>query len=251
MKRLGVILLCVTSAVASAAGLPRMFTDLQQKRAIRIGRETVVRYLLFLPAAYSQSDERQWPLILYLHGSTEKGEDVDMVRRNGLPAYVAQQPQFPFVVVSPQLPPQRDHWDPDQVEAFLVSVVARLHVDRGRIYMTGWSLGATGTWDTASRFPRMFAAIAPVAGDTDTREAALLKGVPIWVFHGAEDANVPASQSISMVDALRDRGADVRFTLYKDCRHDSWIPAYSDPALYQWFLGHRAARAAGRGAARS
>jgi predicted peptidase len=246
MKRLSAILLCISSVAVSAGGLPKIFADQLQKESIRIGRNTIVRYLLFLPSTYSQADGRQWPLILYLHGSTERGNDVDMVRRNGLPAYLPQQPGFPFVVVSPQLFAGKDHWDPNELKEFLASVVARLHVDRDRIYMTGWSLGATGTWETAKRFPRLFAAIAPVAGDADTRQASLLRGIPIWVFHGAEDANVPVSQSINMVEALRDCGAEVRFTLYKDYRHDSWIPTYSNPALFQWFLQQRASHAGSR-----
>ena len=247
MKRLGVILLCVVSAVVSAGALPRIFADQLQEKSIRILPRTVVRYLLFLPSAYNRSDAKQWPLILYLHGSTERGIDAAMVRRNGLPAYLQQQPGFPFVVVSPQLPEQRSRWDPDQLKEFLTSVMAGLHVDRNRVYMTGWSLGATGTWETAMRFPRMFAAIAPVAGDVDASQAALLRGIPIWVFHGADDMNVLASQSIDMVEALRDCGAEVQFTLYQDCGHESWIPAYSNPALFAWFLSHRATRAGSRG----
>ncbi len=247
MKRLGVILLCVVSAVVSAGALPRIFADQLQEKSIRILPRTVVRYLLFLPSAYNRSDAKQWPLILYLHGSTERGNDAAMVRRNGLPAYLQQQPGFPFVVVSPQLPEQRSRWDPDQLKEFLTSVMAGLHVDRNRVYMTGWSLGATGTWETAMRFPRMFAAIAPVAGDVDASQAALLRGIPIWVFHGADDMNVLASQSIDMVEALRDCGAEVQFTLYQDCGHESWIPAYSNPALFAWFLSHRATRAGSRG----
>lgn len=246
MRRLGAILLCTISVVASADGLPRIFGDQLQEKSIRIHRNTIVRYLLFLPSTYERTGGNQWPLILYLHGSTEKGNDVDMLRRNGLPAYLQQEPGFPFVVVAPQLPAQRDNWDPDELKELLASIVGKLHVDRDRMYLTGWSLGATGTWETAMRFPRMFAAIAPVAGDVDSRQAGLLKGIPIWVFHGADDANVPASESISMVEALREDGVDVQFTLYKDRSHDSWISAYSDPALFQWFLGHRVSHAGSR-----
>jgi predicted peptidase len=243
MKRLGAILLCITSIAVSAGGLPRFFADQLQKKSILIGRNTIVRYLLFLPSTYAQADRKRWPLILYLHGSTEKGYDVDMMRRNGLPAYLQEEPDFPFVVISPQLLPARDRWDPDELKALLTSIIVDLHVDRDRMYLTGWSLGATGTWETAMKFPRLFAAIAPVAGDVDSRQAGLLKGVPIWVFHGAGDTNVPALESINMVEALLGYGVDVRFTLYKDRTHDSWISAYADPALFQWFLGHRVSTA--------
>ena len=131
------------------------------------------------------------------------------MRRNGLPAYLQQEPDFPFVVISPQLPPERDRWDPDELKELLLSIVGTLHVDRDRMYLTGWSLGATGTWETAMRFPRMFAAIAPVAGDVDCSQAGLLKGIPIWVFHGADDTNVPVFESINMVEALQEYGVDV------------------------------------------
>jgi predicted peptidase len=241
--RIAAMLLCLVSAAASAHALPRIFADQLQEESIRILPRTIVRYLLFLPSTYSRSDARQWPLILYLHGSTERGNDAGMVRRNGLPAYLQQQPGFPFIVVSPQLPEVRSRWDPDELKEFLTTVIAGLHVDRDRMYMTGWSLGATGTWETAMRFPRLFAAIAPVAGDVDARQAALLKGIPIWVFQGANDMNVPASQSVDMVAALRDFGVDVQFTLYEGWGHESWIPAYSNRALFEWFLQHRAVHA--------
>ena len=244
MTKIGLIL-CLASVAVSAGALPRFSADQLQKEYARVDRTNTVRYLLFLPCTYALRDSKKWPLILYLHGSTEKGTDVDMMRRNGLPAYLQQEPDFPFVVISPQLSPERDRWDPDQLRLLLASVIPKLKIDRQRIYLTGWSLGATGTWETAMRFPGMFAAIAPVAGDVDARQAALLKGIPIWVFHGAEDENVPISESIQMVEALRLFGVDVRFTVYKDCGHESWISAYSNPALFQWFLGHRAGGATG------
>jgi predicted peptidase len=242
MRRLGAILVCIATAAVSAGGLPRLSTDQLLKQSIRIDRATTVRYLLFLPSLYDQAGGREWPLILYLHGSTEKGNDVDMVKRNGLPAFLQQEPDFPFVVVSPQLRTVEERWDPLEVKELLASIIERLRIDRDRVYLTGWSLGATGTWETAMRYPGLFAAIAPVAGNVDARQASLLRGVPAWVFHGADDRNVPAAESVTMVEALRSCGMDVRFTLYKDCRHDSWISTYSNPALFKWFLEHHLSR---------
>ncbi len=198
----------------------------------------MIRYLLYLPGSYHSDGKKRWPLILFLHGSTEKGDDVEIVRRNGLPAYLEQVRSFPFIVISPQLPEDKERWNPAELKALLDALLPDIRVDRDRMYLTGWSLGGNGVWRMATSYPDLFAAIAPVAGWGDTDEAKVLKDVPVWAFHGAKDTNVLPSESSSMVEALRKAGGKVRFTLYPDLDHDCWTAVYESSKLFEWFLQH-------------
>jgi predicted peptidase len=146
---------------------------------------------------------------------------------------------FPFVVVSPQLGLEWTEWPTAMLSALLDSVEETVRVDRDRIYVTGLSRGGAGTWALAIAEPDRFAAIAPVAGYSDPRQAARISRVPAWVFHGARDIIVPPAASQAMVDALRAAGGEVRFSLIPDFGHDGWKRIYDDPALYDWFLAHR------------
>ncbi len=128
--------------------------------------------------------------------------------------------------------------------ALLDDVCRRYAVDEGRLYVTGLSMGGYGTWSLAARQPDRFAAIAPICGGGDPQAAAGFAQVPAWVFHGAKDNVVPLERSEEMVQALRDAGAEVRFTVYPDADHDSWTETYANPELYEWLLSHD--RGAGR-----
>lgn len=217
-------------------GLPR------QKKVLVTGKLVTVRYLLYLPRSYHSDGKKRWPLILFLHGSTEKGNDLQMVRKDGLPAYLEQVRSFPFIVISPQLPEDQERWDPVEMKALLEAALPDLRVDRDRMYLTGWSLGANGVWRMAMSYPDLFAAIAPVAGWGDTSRAGLLKDLPVWAFHGEKDENVLPQESSSMVEALRKSGGKVLFTLYPDLDHDCWMATYQNAKLYTWFLQHRRLR---------
>ncbi|MGA2614333.1 MAG: prolyl oligopeptidase family serine peptidase [Spirochaetia bacterium] len=244
MVRTCVLGLCLVMACAfpvavhsrTLTGLPR------QKKVLVTGKLVTVRYLLYLPRSYHSDGKKRWPLILFLHGSTEKGNDLQMVRKDGLPAYLEQVRSFPFIVISPQLPEDQERWDPVAMKAFLDAALPDLRVDRDRMYLTGWSLGANGVWRMAMSYPDLFAAIAPVAGWGDESRAGLLKNLPVWAFHGAKDENVLPQESSSMVEALCKNGSKVLFTLYPDLDHDCWMATYQNAKLYAWFLQHRRLR---------
>lgn len=212
---------------------------------------TRLKYLLFLPADYDTRSSRRWPLLLFLHGSGERGADVRLVAKHGPPRLAAHRPDFPFIVVSPQCPAGRT-WDPAMLLQLLDRVVARLRVDRRRVYLTGMSMGGYGAWDLAVTEPRRFAAVAPVCGGGDVlpillappaRERAL-RALPVWAFHGARDELVPVSESQRMIGALQRLGArETRLTVYPDAGHDSWTETYDNPKLYEWMSSHARARA--------
>jgi predicted peptidase len=198
-------------------------------------------YLLSLPAGYETSD-RRWPLMLFLHGSGESGESLAKVKAYGPPKLIAQNERaFPCIVVSPQSPGRG--WNPDYLAALLDDVCATYRVDPERIYLTGLSMGGYGTWMLAAAQPDRFAAIVPICGGGNPADAGKLKGLPIWVFHGADDKTVKLENSEKMVDALKAVGSDVKFTIYPGVGHDSWTETYANPELYNWlFAQKRAAR---------
>jgi hypothetical protein len=111
-------------------------------------------------------------------------------------------------------------------------------VDADRIYLTGLSMGGFGTWNLAMTWPGRFAAIAPICGGGNPRNAWSIRHIPTWVFHGAKDPVVPLSMSEDMVSALRQYNGQVTFTVYPEARHDSWTESYDNPELYSWFLEH-------------
>lgn len=196
---------------------------------------------LFLPVDYiGAGEQRRWPLILFLHGSGERGDDIAKVKVHGPPKVADRDPAFPFVTVSPLLPAGQD-WDVPKLEAILDHVVTRYRVDPERIYLTGLSRGAHASWRWAAAAPGRFAAVVPVSGRGDPSTACRLKDMPVWAFHGDRDDVVTPFGSFMIVEAIRSCGGKPRFTIYPDTGHDAWTRTYDDPALYDWLLSHRRA----------
>lgn len=195
----------------------------------------ITDYLLYLPDGYDENSYGSWPLILFLHGSGERGDSLGLVQKNGIPKLIVEGKSFPFIIASPQCPEGR-RWSSDDLNLLLDELIRNNNVDVDRIYLTGLSMGGFGTWDLASRNPERFAAIAPVCGGGNPDLACRLKEIPAWVFHGAKDEIVFPYQSERMVNALKACGGQVKYTVYPEANHDSWTDAYSNPELYSWFL---------------
>ncbi len=194
-------------------------------------------YLLYVPKGYGQ-EKKLWPMILFLHGAGERGDDLELLKVTGLPETLEKKKDLPFVVISPQCP-QDDWWTDEALISLLDDVEQRYDVDKKRVYLTGLSMGGFGTWSLAVAHPDRFAAIVPICGGGEPTDARKLKDMPVWVFHGAKDVAVPVEKSQMMVDALKEQGSNVKFTIYPDADHDSWTVTYSNPELYKWFLEHR------------
>ena len=204
-----------------------------------ITKTLTCKYLLFLPDGYGE-EEKRWPLMLFLHGAGERGDDLNKVKVHGPPKIVEKKKDFPFIVVSPQCP--AGVWWNDQLDVLinlLDEIVAKYDVDTERIYLTGLSMGGYGTWALASKHPDRFAAAAPICGGGMRIMAYGLKDVPIWAFHGAKDQVVPVEESKEMVAAVKVRGGNAKLTVYPEANHDSWTETYNNPELYDWFLKHR------------
>ncbi len=195
------------------------------------------QYLLFLPEGYLDGKEK-WPMILFLHGAGERGNDLQKVKRHGIPKIAEEQERFPFIAVSPQCPADQ-YWLTNMLLSLLDEVADNQRVDTDSIYLTGISMGGYATWETAIGYPDRFAAIAPVCGGDNPDEVCRIKHVPAWVFHGAKDPVIPVSESEEMVNALKRCGGNVRFTVYPEAGHDSWTETYNNPQLYEWLLKYK------------
>jgi predicted peptidase len=204
-----------------------------------------LKYLFFFPQDYEKSRRKKWPLILFLHGAAERGGRPEILKKHGIPRIVDEQPHFPFLAVSPQCP-EGSTWarHVPTLRSLLDSVLEHYSADPDRLYLTGISMGGNGVWLLATRYPDLFAAVAPVCGyglpsQEFPERVCVLKDIPVWVFHGSSDRIVHPSESRKLVDRLRECGSEVRFTIYPRCGHDSWTRTYEKPDLYEWFLSHR------------
>ncbi len=196
-----------------------------------------LNYYLYYPEDYETSSDEKFPLLLFLHGGGESGDSLVAVKRNGPPKLIAQGKQFPFLILAPQNPNQKKWWNTRAVNQLLDSIVENNNIDKNRIYLTGLSRGGGAAWEMVVQYPDKFAALAVVCGMTPVPYAAWIdKEMPIWVFHGEEDASIPISESEAMVKRLKEMNYDVKFTKYPGVGHDSWVKAYNTEALYTWFI---------------
>lgn len=217
---------------------PRLTGQLPQSFSHLISKTVTNNYLLYLPAAYAADRERRWPLIIFLHGSGERGDDLSKIKVNGLPKMLESERNFPFIVVSPQVPLE-GNWDVDVLDALLDDVLERLPVDPDRVYLTGLSMGGYATWNWATQRPERFAAIAPVCGIGSRYRACRLLNVPVWAFHGDHDSVVSFKEDELMVKAVQSCGGEAQLTTYTGGGHDAWTETYANPQLYNWFLQHQ------------
>ncbi len=224
--------------------LPLAFATMalaQDAKAQNEGEITItetLRFLSYVPDPTKVEDTRnadgKWPLMIFLHGSGERGSDLELVKKHGPPKIVETKP-LPFVVISPQCPAGR-RWRAEHLEALLEDVIKRYPVDPKRVYLTGLSMGGFGTFDFAASNAKSLAAMVPICGGGDPARVERFKDVPCWVFHGARDEAVPLSQSVNMVEALKKAGGSPKFTIYPEAEHDCWTETYNNPELYKWLL---------------
>lgn len=192
-----------------------------------------LNYLLYLPKDYDVKEKH--PLMLFLHGAGERGDNLELVKTHGPAKLVEQGKDFPFIIVSPQCPVNK-RWEPADLIALLDFMISNYKVDENRIYVTGLSMGGNGTWKLAAEIPERIAAIVPICGWGDPFAAMMMGKIPAWVFHGAKDQVVPLNSSEVMVETLKRNGGEVKFTVYPEANHDSWTETYNNPEVYEWLL---------------
>ena len=143
------------------------------QQACKLERDITVtiklEYLLYLPKGYakgSNAAKKKWPLMLFLHGRGERGNDLEMVKLYGPPKLIEAGQEFPFIVVSPQCP-TGDGWAKPPLGPLLDDLEQHLQMDTTRVYLTGLSMGGSATWGMAKDFPNRFAALVPICGNGD------------------------------------------------------------------------------------
>ncbi len=230
------ILMCLLTVGAARGDEPKQGEPKQKAVKLDAQIHVALNYLLYLPADYAKKDA--WPLMLFLHGAGERGDDLNLVKTHGPPKLIEAGKQFPFVVVSPQCPKDRT-WQATELTALVDEILAKTKIDRDRIYVTGLSMGGFGTWLLAAYTPDRFAAIVPICGGGEVISVRRLTQLPVWAFHGAKDLVVPLKRSEDMVEALKKNGGNAKLTIYPEAGHDSWTATYDNPELYDWLLAQK------------
>ena len=199
-------------------------------------------FLFFLPSDESAKTDDGYPLLLFLHGIGERGDDLAKLKVYG-PTRICSNPEraakWPFILVAPQCP-ESHFWSAAQLKLLVEQICNEYPVDKNRIYVTGLSMGGFGTWSILASWSELVAAAAPICGGGNPQFASKMANTPIWAFHGEKDPLVPCKMSEDMIAALKEAGNEnVKLTVYPGIGHDSWTKAYADPELYKWFLSKK------------
>lgn len=205
---------------------------------VPVERNTAYRYLLYLPKDYEKQPYKKWPLLVYLHGKSRRGYNLEKLKKYGPPYLVSKGWNFPFIIVSPQCPPDRNWNKDDWFPPLLKELSSKYRIDQNRIYLTGMSMGGSGVWSLAIKHPGYFAAAIPLCGGWSTKNVKAMKNIPVWAFHGALDDIVPPSKTEEMVLALRNAGGKVKYTKLAGKGH-SIHKVYEYKEIYKWLLAHK------------
>jgi predicted peptidase len=196
-----------------------------------------IKYLLYKPDGYNADSVTKWPLIVFLHGGGERGDNLNKVSSTGPIKYTLTGKKLPFLIFSPQIKSDQ-FWDPKEVIKLMNEIIKDYRVDTNRIYLTGLSIGGKATWEVSTEYPDKFAAIAPVSGWGDPKQLWKISKMAVWIFHGQRDPVVPVIASKVMADTLKKYG-NVKLTIYPKGMHGHWTDTYNNDELYKWFLVHK------------
>ncbi len=238
MKCTGLLLLAILLLVC-----PGWCDSAPQQQAqtleVNTARSTRLSYLLFLPADYSRSQEKRWPLILYLHGGSLRGDVVERLRTVGLPNWLERTPDFPFVVVSPQCAAGEIWSDAEAAGALLDHIERDYRIDTDRVYVTGHSMGGRGALYFAYRMPARFAAVLALSPYSPiTAWAGKLAHVPLWIFQGTADALAPLGETKELVGAIQADGGHPHFSVLEGRDHFI-LDVYDRSDVYEWLAQQR------------
>ena len=255
-----VIAALVVAAPAAAKKAETGFVD----RTVNVAG-TGYKYQVFVPENWVKN--KKWPVILFLHGAGERGDDGLIQTEVGIGTAIRRfRDRFPAVIVMPQC--RKNVWwaesnMADVAMATLTAAQKEFHGDPARTYLTGLSMGGYGAWFLAGKYPGKFAAIVPICGgilvpdmarqqsaddNSPYSEAAKKIGskTSVWIFHGGDDPVVPVTESRRMNDAMKALGGEVHYTEYPSVGHNSWEKAYAEPELLTWMLSKTTGASSGK-----
>ncbi len=216
-------------------------------------------YRLLLPYSYDEHDtgisRERYPLVIFLHGSGERGSDNEAQLVNGVAHFAdtAIRKNHPAFVIVPQCPKEHRWAEVDWAAkhhvmqetpsmpmqaliALIDEFIREYPVDTNRIYIAGLSMGGFGTWDLISRYPFKFAAALALCGGGDEAQAKKLTAIPIWAFHGEKDPVVSVKRSRNMIAAIRKAGGSPFYTEMEKEGHAIWEKVFSDKIVLEWLF---------------
>ncbi|WP_299555479.1 alpha/beta hydrolase-fold protein [Seonamhaeicola sp.] len=218
--------------------------DLTFKNGINQSPETVsYQYITYLPTSYASNALKEYPLLIFLHGGSARGTDTLDLYDAGPFDQIYRGRNFPFIIVAPQCP-KNIRWSTENwFENFYSDLIKEYRIDTNKVYLTGESLGGSGTWYIATKYSDKFTAIAPMSGftrhmDYISENIENLKKMPIWAFHGELDNVVPVEETDYLINRLNDINSQVKYTRKKSVGH--WIHwlVYPENELYDWFMSY-------------
>lgn len=221
--------------LASKRIYPREYqnTDLQQ-----YGKG----YLVYLPEGYETDLHKTWPLLFFLHGYGDRGDNLFLLPKASPFMFIREKGPLLFIIVAPLLNTDNTAFPEAYLDGVLKEILTNYRVDLKRIYLTGMSMGGEAAYRFALNQPDTFAAISPLCAYLNNPSPAFpegIKNLPVWAVHGADDHVVPLVKGQKAAEAFKQAGADVRFSILAGHDHDVWTDTYSDPQFYDWFLQYQ------------
>ena len=192
-------------------------------------------YPFWINVPDKESTEKQ-PVLIFLHGKSLSGTDLNRVRRYGVLRAMDKGKKIPAIVVAPQL--AKGSWNPDKVLEVLEYVKKNYNVDESRIYVCGMSLGGYGTLHFAGKYADKITAAVAICGGGNVKDGCKLATIPLWIQHGDVDYIVPMSESKKVVDAIKkcDENADVTLTIIKGGNQGNVERLFHEDAMYDWLF---------------
>ncbi|QLE02251.1 dienelactone hydrolase family protein [Galbibacter sp. BG1] len=254
LKLVSFLILCFPMIMVAQQGL------YEKNNFVKDG--DTLRYRIMLPKNFSE--DKKYPLVLFLHGAGERGNDNESQLTHGSSLFASEEnrEKYPAVVIFPQCP-KNDYWSNADVDRsddgvklvfhddkeatkpmaltmqLLQQFLDKSFIKKDQVYAIGLSMGGMGTFEILSRKPETFAAAIPICGGGSEEAVTKYVDTPLWIFHGAQDNVVNPMYSIKMVSALLKAGGHPKFTLFDDANHNSWDPAFSQPDFLSWLFSHQ------------
>ncbi|MDD5149225.1 MAG: prolyl oligopeptidase family serine peptidase [Flavobacterium sp.] len=228
MKKFRILAIALLGSLVSFAQ-----TEVNGKIETKIVTQKELNYALHIP----ENTKEKKPLILFLHGSGEKGNNIEKVKVHGPFKYLKTN-NLDAYVLAPQCP-ENEYWDSEVLYRLILKIQKEYNIDSNRIYLTGLSMGGWGVWNLAFEHPDTFAALVPIAGFVDRVpmiENCKIATIPIRIFHGLLDDVVDVNYSISIYKKLKACNTDIKLTIFDDANHDSWTRVYDNKEIYDWMF---------------